>query len=355
VVVTGIGIGLAASTTVYDDGTDYWIVPESDTAESPLLSTDGPQFGNVHEATERITSMEGVDTATPVLSQIYRIEANDTGEYVLVFGIINQPGLDTVLGLDTASLTAGDPYHASETPTDQLVLSSGAAELLGVTEGDTITVRNTEFTVAAISERSGSTVGNVPTALVHLSELQAITGADQYDQADQFVVKTQSAAVKSDLEGVYPESSVYSRTGMVVSQTLDSDLALALSLTSFIVAVVIGTLFVVTTMGLEIVADSRNLITLSAIGISTRSQLGIVGMQIFTTVGIGGILGGIVGLGAVTLVNRVAIRTLTNDPIALFHPLLGVYGFLVSIVIACVSVGYLLVLTRRVTGGAPTR
>jgi putative ABC transport system permease protein len=355
VVVTGIAIGVGAGTTVYDDETDYWIVPESDTAESPLLSTDGPQFGSVHEATGRITSIEGVDAATPILSQIYRVEANDSGEYVLVFGIINEPELETVLGLDTASLTQGDPYHASGDPTDELVLSSSAAELLGVSEDDTVTIRNTDFTVTAVSERSGSTVGNVPAALVHLSELQAITGADTYDQADQFVVKTQSPGVKSELEGVYPESAVYSRSEMIVSQTLDSDLSLALSLTSFIVSIVIGTLFVVTTMGLEIVADSRDLMTLSAIGISTRSQLGIVGMQIFTTVGIGGLLGGGVGLGAVTLVNQVAIRTLTSEPIALFHPLLGVYGFAVSIVVACVSVGYLLFLTRRVTGSVPTR
>jgi putative ABC transport system permease protein len=182
-----------------------------------------------------------------------------------------------------------------------------------------------------------------------------MTGASEFDQADQFVVKTQSPSVKSELAGIYAESAVYSRSERIVSQTLDSDLSLALSLTSFIVSIVIGTLFVVTTMGLEIVADKQNLTTLSAIGISTRSQLGVVGMQIVTTVGIGGLLGGIAGLGLVTVVNEVAVRTLTSEPVALFHPLLAVYGFIVSLVIAFISVMYLLVLTRRVTGGVPGR
>ncbi len=355
VVVTGIGIGLAAGTTVYDDETDYWIVPETEGAESPLLSTDGPQFGSAHETTDRIRSIEGVDAATPILSQIYWIEAGDNGEYVLVFGIVNQPGLQTVLGLETAALTTGDPYHTSEERTGEIVLSTSAASLLDVSKDETVAVRNEAFTVTGVSERAGGTVGDVPTALVQLSELQAMTGASEFDQADQFVVKTQSPGVKSELAGIYAESAVYSRSERIVSQTLDSDLSLALSLTSFIVSIVIGTLFVVTTMGLEIVADKQNLTTLSAIGISTRSQLGVVGMQIVTTVGIGGLLGGIAGLGLVTVVNEVAVRTLTSEPVALFHPLLAVYGFIVSLVIAFISVMYLLVLTRRVTGGVPGR
>ncbi len=43
--------------------------------------------------------------------------------------------------------------------------------------------------------------GGVPIALVQLSELQELTGADEYDQADQFVVGTTTPEVQSDLEG----------------------------------------------------------------------------------------------------------------------------------------------------------
>ncbi len=355
VVVTGIAVGLSAGTTVYDEETDYWIVPETDSAESPLLSMDGPQFGDAHQTTDRITSIEDVEAATPILSQIYYVEAGSSGEYLIVFGIINTPDLETVLGLRATSLTPGDPYYLSNERTNELVLSKGAASLLDVTKDETVTIGNTEFTVTDVSERSGGTAGQVPTALVQLSELQAMTGSDEYDQADQFVVKTSSPEIKSDLERIYPESSVHSRSEMIVNQTLDSDLTLSLSLTAFIISIVIGTLFVVTTMGLEIVADKRNLTTLSAIGVSTRSQLGIIGMQIFTTVGIGGLLGSVVGLGLIKAVNEIAMKTTTSEPVSLFHPLLSAYGFGVSIVIAFISVLCLLVLTKRVSGGVPTR
>jgi len=353
--VTSIGVGLAAGTTIYDTETDYWVVPDTEGAQSPLLSLDGTQFGSVHDTTERMQAIDGVESATPVLSQIYRVQAGERGEYVVVFGIINSPGLETVLGLDTTPLATGDPYYTTGERTGEIVLSSGAASLLEVANGDSVTIRGTDFTVRAVSERSGSTVGNVPTGVVHLSELQAMTGADDYDQADQFVVTTQSRSVKSELAGIYPDASVHSRSEMAVSQTLDSDLSLALALTSFIIAVVIGTLFVVTTMGLEIVADRQNLTTLSAIGVSTRSQLGLIAMQVFTTVGIGGVLGGIVGLGAIVLVNRVAMQLLTSEPVALFHPLLAIYGAGASLVIGLISIAYLLVLTKRVSGGVPTR
>jgi len=355
VVVTSIGVGLAAGTTVYDTETDYWVVPETEGAQSPLLSLDGTQFGSVHDTTARMQEIDDVEAATPVLSQVYRVQAGENGEYVVVFGIINSPTVETVLGIETTALATGDPYYESGERTSEIVLSRGAAELLAVTRGDTVTVRGTAFTVAGVSDRSGGTAGTVPTALMHLSELQAVTGADEYDQADQFVVTTQSRGVKSELAGIYPESAVHSRSEMAVSQTLDSDLSLALAVTSFIVAVVIGTLFVVTTMGLEIVADRQNLTTLSAIGVSTRSQLGLIAMQVLTAVGLGGLLGGIVGLGAIVLVNRAAMHLLTNEPIALFHPLFAVYGAAASLAIGAVSIAYLLVLANRVSGGVPTR
>lgn len=355
VVVTGIGMGLAAGTTVHDDEIDYWIVTEAQGTESPLVSMDGPQFGSVHETTDHIIAIDGVESATPVLSQIFLIESNERNEYILIFGIIDHSGLESVLGLDTAALTPGDPYYSSDEPTDEIVLSRSAANLLDINEGESVAIRGQEFTVIDISDRSGGTASTVPTAIVQLSELQQITGADEYDQADQFVVKTETPAVKSELEGIYPESSVYSRSEMIVSQTIDSDLTIALSLTAFIISVVIGTLFVVTTMGLEIVADKQNLATLSAMGLSLRSQLGIIGMQVATTVCIGGLIGGVTGLGVIKLVNAIAMITRTDEPIALFHPLLGVYGAGVSVVIAVISILYLLVLTKRLSGGVPSQ
>ncbi|MXV64198.1 FtsX-like permease family protein [Natronorubrum sp. JWXQ-INN-674] len=357
VVVTGIGIGLAAGTTVYDDDVDYWIVPESDGERSTLLSTDQPQFGSVHETNDRIRGIDDVAFASPVLSEVVRIEIDGTSEYVLAVGVINSPDLDSVTDVSTDGLSHDDPYHQSGSDDDEwtgeVVLSRSAASLLEADPGDGATINGEDsFTVAATDEGTDS-VGDMPIALVQLSELQTLTGGDEHDQADQFVVGTNSPAVEDELAGIYPQSEVLTRGELTVSEAADSGLPLALALTALIVSVSVGTLFVLTTNGLEVVADRRQLATLSALGVSTRSQLGLVGTQTLVITGIGGLLGAIAGLGGIRLVNYVATATVTSEPIATSHLLFVPYGLAAALLIGLLSLPVLLVLTRRVTGGVP--
>lgn len=359
VVVTGIGIGLATGTTVHDDDVDYWIQPEEAGADSPLLATDGVQFGSVHDTSEQIASIEGVESTTPVLFEVLQVEANGTDEYVLVIGIIEGQSTNHVAGVNTSPLTPGDPYYGTGDYngewTGEFIASSSVASLLDLSVGDDITVAGEDsFRVVAVEDDPSGPVGDLPTAVVQLSELQAITSASEHDQADQFVVRTNAPGVEAELTEIYPQSTVQSRNQMIVQETIDSDLPLALALTAFVTALTIGTLFVVTTMGLEVVADQRQLATMSAIGISTRSQLGIVSVQTFVTTGLGGLLGGIMGVLAIHGINEAVVRVLTSEPIAVSHPLFVAYGLVAALLIGLCSLVYLLWLTRRVTGGVPT-
>ena len=357
VVVTGIGLGLATGATVHDDGVDYWIVPEDGGERSSLVDTDGPRFAAAHETTARLRANEDVEAATPVLSQVLRVESGRGAEWVLVVGVVDGPGLETVAGVDTTALTDDDPYYGDGGYdgewTGEAVLSGGAAELLGVGPGDPVTVAgNDSFGVTAVDDDERG-VGSVPTAVVQLSELQTLTGASEHDQADQFVVSSNSRTVREDLAGLYPSSSVQTRGELTAASTLESGLPLALAVTAFVVAVAVGTLFVVTTAGLELVADSRQLATMSAVGLSARSQLRIVGTQTAATTVIGGVVGSLAGYLAIHAANRLAVRTVTTEPIAVSHPLLIAYGVGVSALIALASLPLLLVATRRLTGGVP--
>ncbi|RQG96016.1 ABC transporter permease [Natrarchaeobius chitinivorans] len=357
VVVTGIGVGLATSTTVYDDDVDYWIIPDTDGDRSLLVATDQPQFGSVHDTNDRIRDHDDVTFSSPILAEVLRAEHGDHTEFVLVVGVINSDGLDQVAGVSTAGLTNDDPYYDGGTAggerTGEVVLSQSAANVLESQPGDRITISNAEFTVEQTA--AGETAGaDIPIALVQLSELQELTGADGYDQADQFVVGATTPGVQSELEGVYPESNVLTRGEMTATSVVDSDISLALSLAAFVVALVIGTLFVLTTAGLEIVADRTQLATMSAIGITTRSQLVLTGVQTILLTGIGGLVGSIGGLGLIWLTNAVAMETLTTEPIAVAHPLFVAYGVGVALLMGVLSMPYLLVLTRRVTGGVPS-
>ncbi|RQH02274.1 FtsX-like permease family protein [Natrarchaeobius oligotrophus] len=357
VVVTGIGVGLATGTTVYDDDVDYWIVPETDGERSLLVATDQPQFGSVHETNDRIRSYEGVDVTSPVLAEVLRIERDDRSEFVLVVGVVNAPGLESVAGVSTDALSHDDPHYANGTYdgewTGEVVLSSGAAGLLDAERGDEIAIEGEErFAVHDVDEGS-SAGGNVPVAVVQLSELQTLTGASEHDQADQFVVGTTTPAVRDDLEGVYPTSEVLTRGELTATQVADSDLSLALALTALVVAISIGTLFVLTTTGLEIVADRNQLATMSTLGITTRSQLTLTGVQTVIVTAIGGLVGSVGGLGVIRVVNEIATRTVTTEPIAVSHYLFVVYGTVVALAVGMLSLPYVMLLTRHVTGGVP--
>ncbi|NKE37480.1 ABC transporter permease [Natronococcus sp. JC468] len=353
VMVTGLGVGIATSTTVADEDIDYWIVPETEGSSSPLVATDDPQFGSAHETNTQIRQKEEVESSTPVLSQIHQIEANGTSEFVLITGIINSPEVDRVSGLNSDLLTPNDPYYTSGEWTGEVVLSPSVAETLAVSPGDSITVAdNSSFTVTAIDEQSG-TSGGIPSALVQLSEFQAVTGSASYDQADQFVVGTNSPSVEEDLADVYPESTVNSRGEMMASNTQNSELSLSLALTAFVVSLSIGTLFVVTTSGLEIVTDRQQLTILSVMGVSVRSQLQLIGTQTLVMTGLGGIIGSIGGLAGIRLINAIAVRTVTTEPIAVSRPLFLGYGLGVALLIGLLSLPVLLLVARRVSGGVP--
>lgn len=355
VVVTGIGLGLATGTTIYDDDVDYWVVPETDGEHSPLLSTDEPQFGSAHEAAERFRAAD-VAFATPVLSQVMRVERGETSEYVLVVGVVNEPELDSVAGVTTEGLTHGDPHYADGRydgkRTGEVVLSRSAANLLEADRGAQVSIGGAEFTVAGTDDGTGA-VGDIPIAVVQLSELQSLTGAAEHDRADQFVVGASAPAVEDDLAAVYPQSEVLTRGELTTGATMDSELPLALALTGFVVSVAVGTLFVLTTNGLEVVADRSQLATMAALGISTRSQLALIGVQTLVVTTIGGLVGALVGLGGIRAVNAVAMRLVTTEPIALSDPRFVLYGTAVGVVIGLLSLPYLLVLTRRVSGGVP--
>lgn len=357
-IVTAIGVGIATQSTVYSDDVDYWITPETEGGSSVLVDADAPQFGSVHPTTDRIDSIESVRYTTPVMTQALRIESErGEREYVLAIGVINTPALDRVSDVQTAGLVDGDPYYDGGTYdgewTGEMVLSSGTASLLNASTGESVTAlqpqapANRSFVVAGIDD--GSRQGSqFPIVVMQLSELQTMTGADANDQADQFLVGADSPSVQSELASIYPRSTIQSRSGLTSQQVLDEQLPLALAITAFLIAVVIGTLFVMTMTGMEVTADRTQLGTLAAIGLSTRSRFGVLAVQTFCITLVGGAIGVVLGFGGIELTNRIATETLTSVPVATREPFLIAYGLGVSVVIALLSLPYIAVLLRRV-------
>ena len=358
VLVTGIAVGLGAETTAYGSDVDYWIVPEGGGA-SALVNTGGAMFGETHPTTAELNDRDTVEYATPVLSRPIQLESATEQEYVLAVGVVGSEDATRIAGLPPSALSPGDPHFGDgeyDGPrTGELVGSDAAASVLDVEEEAEVTIVGADesATMVAVADARDGATGDVPIVLMQLSELQTITGADEGDQADQILVSSSSPGIAEELGTVYPQSTVETRSGLLAQNTVDQDLSLALGLTGLVTAVGIGLLFICATMGMEIVADRRELTTMTALGISTHSQLTVVGVQTLVTTVLGGIVGSLLGALGIGIVNRGVTELVDLGAVAIFHPAYIVYGIGVSLLIGVLSLPYLFVLLSR-TGGVDT-
>jgi putative ABC transport system permease protein len=388
-VVTATGLGLVQGTTVRGDAVDYWVVPESGGASTMVVSTASAQLGGVHEKTARLNADDRIEYSTPVQISVLQVRASDAGgtsggegsdgggsdgggsgeegsggEYVLGVGVVGSPKLDEVAGLPTASLSAGDPYYADGSYdgewTGEAILSSGAARQLGVGESANLSVSGAvsgsgdrKLRVTAVRQAAvESGLSGMPVMITHLSELQAITGAQSGDQADQILVQSNVGGLESALEDRFEGASAVTRSGFTAQNSVDSGLPLAMGVAALLIAVVVGTLFVATTQGLQVEADSEQLATLTALGFSRRARAVLLVVQALALTLVGGLLGIALAYGTTLLTNYAATRAIAPVPIATFHPLLVVYGLGVSALIGILVAPYLLAMEGRTEGVA---
>jgi len=355
--VSGVSVAIADQGSVAGSNVDYWIVPEGESSSTLPVSVGGPRFGDVHAVADRLTSRSDVVYASPVSMQLLQLSHRGTTEYVIVAGVVAHDGL-TVAGVNTSALTPGDPHYENGTYdgpwTGEVVISDGAGALLNATPSDSVTVRGQatstrEFTVAAVTDGGESGFGDVPVAVMHLSELQTLTGATTSDTADQILVASTNPNIENDLAGVYAHSDVVTRSDTGLTSVTDSDLALALAAAGFIVALVVGVLFVATTLGLEVTTDRRLWATLSAIGFSARSRAFLLFAQIGLLALVGGVLGVILGRLGVFAANT-AVGTVFENTLVAVYPIEFVgLGLTMALVVAVLTTPYLLWLTTRGT------
>lgn len=355
--VTGIAAGLASQAVIESEGVDYWIVPEDSSAESVVVGSGEVKLGDVHATAQSLNQDDRISYATPVLLTLVPFQDTETGErtYVLTVGIIPNSELE-VLGLSAAPMTPGDPYYANGsyngTWTGEVVANEATGTLLNASTGDSVNssrAGDRQFTVVNVSAGDAPSIGgNIPIALVQLGELQAISGAQTGDQADQILVST-NARIQDTLAEQYPRTTVVQRSGLAAQDVSTSSLPLAIALAALVTAVVVGVLFVTTLMGLEVNASRRELGMLAAMGISRRSRSIIIATETVLIAIVGGILG--IGIGALGIlgVNVFGTSMLGIDTVARFDPRMILYALAVALIIGVVGAIYPIALSRRTT------
>jgi putative ABC transport system permease protein len=357
VAVSGVSLGLASQSVIESEGVDYWIVPEQAGVESIAVSTGGLQLGDVHATSADIESDSRVSYSTPVLLELLPIEDGNTGDrtYILAAGVVPQPGVE-IMGLPAGDLTPGDPYYDNGTYngtwTGEVVMNDAASTVSNTSIGDSVTLirssQNRSLRVTNVSTGGTQTGGGtIPVMVMHLSELQSLTGATNGDVADQLLVSTNDRSVRSALEGRYPGTTVVTRSGISAQSVSGSNLPLAVAVAAFISAVVVGVLFVTTLMGLEVSADRQQLGALAAIGLSSRSRSLLVATETVVISLIGGVVGIGVGIVGIMGVNRFGVAVFGVDAVAVFEPILGGYALAVTLLIGLVGAIYPVLLSRR--------
>ncbi len=363
-VVTGIALALANAGVVSQADADATVVPEQGETLSDVGGVEPAQLGAANERAAEIRDRDGVDHASPVLVETVRLksaEGDDGGEsgLVLFVGVVPDDEERTVAGLPTTGLEPGDPHYADGSydgpRTGELVLSDAAAERLDAGEGDEFSVvgnrtatDRTTFGVAEIDAAAGNERdADVPVALVHLSELQSISGASEGELADRVLVWGDAEAAAAAGEDAYPNATVETAGSTNPSQLFDDGLAFATSLIALVVGVAICAAFVATTMGITVNEDRRMLAVLEAIGFPTHSRLAVVGISTLVTTLLGAVLGIVGGVLGVLAVDAVAGATVASRTVAVIHPLFVPYAFGVAFVSGLVAVPYPLVVAAR--------
>ena len=354
ITVGGVALALASGSAVGGGAVDYRVVPAASSVESIAVRVGGPKLGGVHGTAAELADDPRIEYVTPVELQVLRVSNPATGAeaFVLVAGVVPERGA-SVGGLSLDSLRPGDPHYANGSFdgewTGELVVSESAGTLLNATRGTTLRVEaapERSFAVVDRGEASlASGLGSVPVAVVHLSELQAVTGGTAADQADQLLVRTADPSVRADVERLYPRTEVVA-AGDLSGELSRSSLPLAVAVTALVTALTVGTLLVGTTMGLATVDDRRSVATFAAVGLSERSRVLLVLVEVLSVAVLGGLLGVALGVGSIALTN-LAARRYVGVPVATVDARLLAAGLVVSVLVGLFAAAYPLWLSRR--------
>ncbi|OLZ40008.1 hypothetical protein A6E15_02995 [Natrinema saccharevitans] len=359
-VVTGVALALADGGTASDDDAAVQITAEDGSTLSTVDGVEGPRLGASNDRARELRSASGVDHASPVLVETVRLES-DAGEPrpVRVVGVVPDGESRTVAGLPTAPLEAGDPHYADGSydgpRAGGIVLSPTAADRLEASEGDEVAVSMPgrdqanasgavpTVTVAAVADGGD---GGAPVAIVHLSELQSLSGADDGQLADRVLVWGEPAAA-SAAGDAYPDASVTVAGSADPAALFDDGLAFAASAVALLVGLTICASFVATTAGMAVDEDRRTLAVLESVGVPVGGRLAVVAVSTGLTTLVGALAGVAFGAAGIAGVNAVAGATVAPGAVAQFHPLFVPYGIAVALLAGLVAVPYPLAVAAR--------
>jgi putative ABC transport system permease protein len=305
---------------------------------------------DAHTVAADIERRDDVATAVPMSFQTVYVGPN-TSDYRTIVGA-GAPARGP-----SVRITAGNPFQNADIHyangtydgpmTNEVVIDRRTARLLNVSVNDTLYIGSSlasasdnEFRIVGISPTYSRFVG-APTVVLHLSELQEVTGSTASDRATFISVRLQDdanvSAVHSDLEATYPSYTVRTNREQLQSILRDKVTVVASGVSLVALAVVAGVLL---TMNLQlsfVYQRRETFAALQALGISSSSLVVVLLVNTLLIGVLGGSIGVMLAFPAAWLLNWVAV-TLTGfeGVLSLSRPIL-LSGFIAALAVSLLS------------------
>ena len=328
-----VSVGLKeGSANLYNQDVDYWITPK-DSSFSDLLTNSGKtMMGNAHQNIGNISLYSEIKGATPVLNRLLYVSHDSGSSVILGIGVI--PGIVDTLPASAPGFTPGDPYYNGDKMTYEVVINEKTAKLLGIGLDDSILIGptnnniNNSFRVVGLISDVEYSIS--PVIVMHLSELQEVTGNREGDRANYIIAQGNDA--QSRLEGLFPDSVILSSAEYQKYSIVSDKKIFATAIAVSVISMFIAILFISSTMIMSMNEKQKEFAVMSAIGISRRS---ITKIMLYESIilsllgGIGGILLTIIGI---EIVNRGAFYYFGSANIVSINPLLLLIGVGIGLV-----------------------
>ncbi|WP_458207755.1 ABC transporter permease [Haladaptatus sp. NG-SE-30] len=300
----GVGVFETGQQKFDASGRDLWITGGS-LSNGP--AGYGPSILDSHELARDIESRDDVTSAVPMAFQAVYV-GNGSGKTRTLVGV-GVPGGGPFVDIEAGSGFQQSDVHYDdgtyEGPmTGTVIIDSRTAEMFDVDVGDTLHIggsvesaRDNTFEVVGISSTFSSFLG-APTVTTHLSELQEVTGTTGTDKATFITISLADGAdrneVEQELQQEYPEYTVRTNDEQMRSVLQHNTIIIAVGGALVVLAVVAGFALTLDVLSIVVFQQSRELAALSALGISSRTLVGMVTAQGVLL----GVAGGLLGVAA---------------------------------------------------------
>ncbi|MFC7202635.1 ABC transporter permease [Haloferax namakaokahaiae] len=366
-VLTVLGITLAVLAATLLAGTGLGVIETGqqkfDSAGRDIWMTGGPVrfsptgvggFENTivgaHELEAELNARDDVRVAAPMAFQTVYVRSNSS-DYETLVGVGAPARGGSVQITNGSGFSSPDVHYAdgdySGPMTHEVVIDQRTAEMMNISVGDSLYIggttgiaRENEFTVVGISPTFSRFLG-APSVVVHLSELQEITGTTGSDEATLVTLTVEDGAdpetVATELESAYPDYDVRTNEEQLAELLRDQAVLMAAGASLVFLALFAGLALTVNILLSHVYQQQREFAALKALGTSSSTLSTTLVFQALFLGTVGGLLGVALSFPAARGLNRMAELLVGFGDLVTLPVSVLAGGFAIAFVVSVVS------------------